>query len=122
MCQEAVICFFALKYISSRAITAEFESVSRTEGLAIQTVKKWRNGFAEGRTALDDDRNSGRPLRNNESEIISSMVEEAPFHSWKVLCRQFRIARTTCLRIQREKINLRWAPDALNEYEKGEKR
>jgi hypothetical protein len=54
------------------------------------------------------------------------MLKEKPFASCKVLCRHFRIAKTTCLKILHDnlgmkKFNLRWVPYALNSSQKAER-
>jgi transposase len=124
--QRAVIRFFTLKGLPSRAIAAELESVYAGEALALSTVKKWRKRFAQGRTALCDDPRSGRPLMNDLAEAIASMLKERPFLSCKVLCRHFRIAKGSCLRILHDnlgmkKLNLRWVPHSLDANQKGER-
>jgi transposase len=97
--QRAVIRFFTLKGLPSRAIAAELKSVYAADALALPTVKKWRKRFAHGRTSLCDDPMSGPPLTNDLTEAITSILKERPFLSCKVLCRHFRMAKASCLRI-----------------------
>jgi hypothetical protein len=97
--QRAVIRFLMPKGLCASAIAAKLKSVYETEELALSTVKKGHKPFAEGRALLSDDPKSGRPLTNDLAEAISSMSKERPYLSCKVLCRHFRIAKGTCLRI-----------------------
>jgi hypothetical protein len=100
--------------------------VYKEDALALATVKKWYKRFVEGRTSLCDNPRSGRPLSNDLAEAMASMLKEKPFVSCKVLCRHFRIAKTTCPRILHDNLgmkrfNLRWVPHALNSTQKAER-
>jgi hypothetical protein len=126
MDQRAIIHFFTLKGLLSRAIAAELESVYAADALALLTVKKWQKRCAQGRTSLCDDPRSGLPLTNDPAESIASMLKECPFLSCTVLCRHFRIAKASCLRILQDdlglkKFDLRWVPPALDASQKGER-
>jgi hypothetical protein len=85
---RAVICFLTLKGLRPTAIASELQPVYKTGPLALSTVKKWRKGFAEGRTrtrtSFSDDPRCGRPLTitNGLAEAICSMLKERPwFHA-----------------------------------------
>jgi transposase len=109
-----------------KSIVAELRCVYKEDALALATVKKWCKRFVEGKTSLCDDPRSGRPLSNDLAEAIASILREKPFASCKVLCRHFRIAQTTCLRILHDNLgmkrfNLRWVPHALNSNQKAER-
>jgi hypothetical protein len=97
--QRAAIRFLKFKGIRAFAMPAEFRLVYETEAFAISTVKNWRKRFAEGRTSLCNDPMCGRSLINDLAEAIPSMSKESPYLPCKVLCRHFRIAKGTCLRI-----------------------
>jgi histone-lysine N-methyltransferase SETMAR len=121
--RRAVIRFFTLKGVSSRAITAELEPVYAGDALVLPTIKKWRKHFTQKRTSLCDYPRSGRPLTNDPAEAIASMLKERPFLSCKVLCRDFRIAKASCLRIlhddlRMKKFKLRWVPHTLDANQK----
>jgi histone-lysine N-methyltransferase SETMAR len=93
------------------------------DALAMPTIYKWHARFRDGRTELFDDPRSGRPRRSDLAEAISSMLEERPFLSCKLLARHFRIAKATCSRILREdlalqKFTLRWVPHRLHSTQK----
>jgi hypothetical protein len=95
----AVICFSMLNELKTRAIHTELESVDAPEAFTLPTVKKWRRYFHQKRTDLFDDPMSGRPLTNDVTDTIGSVLQERPFSSCEVLCRHFRIGRLTCLQI-----------------------
>jgi hypothetical protein len=89
-------------------------------------VKKWRSRFLQGRTTLFDDPRSGRPLTQDLAQAVRSMLDEKSFTSCRVLCRHFRIAKTTCLRILHDELglqqfHLRWVPHALSPNQKSER-
>jgi hypothetical protein len=57
------------------------------------------------------------------NEAISSVLKERPYLSSKVLCRHFRIAKGTCLRILHDmldmkKFHLCWVSHALDMNQK----
>jgi transposase-like protein len=117
--QRAVIRFLTLKGFLASPISAEFKSVHETEAVALVTVKKWRTRFAERRPSRYDNPRCGRSFTNDLVETISSMLKERPSLSYKILCRHFRIAMGTCLRILHDTLgmktfNFRWAPHALD--------
>jgi hypothetical protein len=65
------------------------------------------------------------PFTNDLAEVISSMLKERPHLSRKVLCRYFRIAKGTCLRILHDTpgmkmFHFRWVPHALDTNQKFE--
>jgi hypothetical protein len=65
-------------------------------------------------------------LTNDFAVAIGSMIEERPFSSCKVLCRHFRIGKTTCLQILHNKLGLkkihpRWGTHALSTNHKSER-
>jgi hypothetical protein len=95
--QRAVICFLTLKSLRASALPAKLKSSYEQEELAIFTAKKWRKRFAEGRTSQYDDSRCEKPLINELTEAISSVLKERPCLLCKVLCRHFRIAKGTCL-------------------------
>jgi hypothetical protein len=89
-------------------------------------VKKWRLRFLQGRTALCDNPRAGRSLTQNLAEAVPSMIGGKPFTSCRVLCRHFRIARTTCVRIYHDELGLqkfrfRWVPHALSSNQQAER-
>jgi transposase len=104
--QRAVLRFFTLKGLNPQQIYSELESVYHEDALALPTIYKWHVRFRDGRTELSDDPRSDRPRRSDLAEVISSMLEERPFLSCKLLARHFRIAKVTCLRILREDLAL----------------
>jgi hypothetical protein len=104
---RAVIRFFTLKGLKTRAIHIQFESVYGPAALALPTVKKWRRRLRHGRTDLFDDSRSGRLLTNDLAGAIGSTLEERPFSSCKVLCLHFRVGKVTCLRILHDKLRLK---------------
>jgi hypothetical protein len=117
--QRAVIRFLTFKRLYAGTIVAEHRCVYKEDALALALIKKSCKRFAERRTSLCDNPRSGRPLANDLAEAIASMLEEKPFASCKVLCRHFRIAKTTCLRILHnnlgmKKFNLHCVSHALN--------
>jgi hypothetical protein len=105
--QQAVVRFFTLKGLKTRAIHTEFKSVIGPEGLALATVKKWRTHLHQGRVELLDAPRPGGPLLNDLAAAIGSMLKESPFSSCRVLCRHFRIGKATCLLIIRDKLDLK---------------
>jgi transposase len=118
--QRPVIRFLTLKGLKLKAIFAELESVYGDAALALATVKKWRKRFHEGRTDLFGDCRSGRALTHNLVEAVRSMLVERPFMSCEILCRHFRVAKGTYLRILHgdlglKKLHLRWVPHTLDE-------
>jgi transposase len=124
--QRAVVRFYTLKGVKSKKICMKLTAVYGTESLALATVKKWRLRFSQGRRDLFDDPRSGRPLTHDLSQAISSMLEERPFSSCKMLCRHFRIGKAMCLRILHDslglkKLHLRWVPHTLSANQKSER-
>jgi hypothetical protein len=124
--QGAVISFLTLTDLRTSAIAAELKSVYKIEALAFSTVKKWRKRFAEGRTSLHGDPRCERPLANDAAEALFFMLKETPYLSCKVLCRYFRNAKGTCLRILhdtlgRKKFHLHWVSHALDTNQKVER-
>jgi hypothetical protein len=124
--QRAVVRFLTLKGLHAGAIVAELRWVYKKDALGLATVKKSCKHFVEGRTGLFDNPRSVRLLSKDLAEVIASIPKEKPFASCKVLCRHFRIAQTTCLRILHDnlgikKFNLRRVPHTLNSTEKAER-
>jgi transposase len=124
--QRAVIRFLTLKGLKSKDILAKLEGVYGEGVLSLAAVKKWNKRFREGRTDLFDDPRSGRPMTHDLGQAIRSMLVERPFTSCKVLCRHFRVAKGTCLRILHDelglkKLHLRWVPHTLDQAGKNER-
>jgi transposase len=97
--------------------------VYHEDAFAPPTICKWHARFRDRRTELSDDPRSGKPRRSDLAEAISSMLEERPFLSCKLLSRHFRIAKAMCSRISRkdlalQKFNLRWVPHRLDSTQK----
>jgi hypothetical protein len=116
--QRAVIRFFSLKGLKAKGIQDELESVYGTDACKLLMVKKWRLRFLQGRTTLFDDPRFGRLLTQDRDEAVRLMIGEKSFTSCRVLCRHFRIAKTTYLRIlhdelRLQKFHLRWVLHAL---------
>jgi hypothetical protein len=82
-----------------RAITAELQSVYETGALTLPTTMTWCKRFADRSTLPRDNSRSGRPLTNDLTETIESMLDDRCFLSCAILCRDFLIAKATCLRI-----------------------
>jgi transposase len=123
--QRAVIRVFTLKGLKAKPIQAELESVYGTDACKLSMVKKWRSRFLQGRTTLFNDPRSGRPLTQDLAEAVRSMLDEKPFTSCRILCRHFRIAKTTCLRILHDELGLQqfhlhWVPHALLSNQKSD--
>jgi hypothetical protein len=124
--QRAAICFLTFKGLRASAIAAALKSVDETEEFAISPVKKWRKHITEGRTSLYHDPSYGESLTNDLSEAISSILKERSYLSCKVLCRHFRFAKRTCLRILHDilgvkKSHLRWVLHDLDTNQKAER-
>jgi hypothetical protein len=129
--QRAVIRFLALKGLCASAIAAELKSVYDPEALALSTVEKWRKRFGEGKTSRYDDPGCGRlqTITNDLAEAISSMLKEGPYFSCRILCRLFRIAKGTCLRILHGKLGMKkfhlccvpWVLNAMDPNQKAER-
>jgi hypothetical protein len=105
--ERTVISFLTLKDLRASAIAAKLQSVCETEALLISSVKEWRKPFAEGRTSSYDDPKCGRPITNGFAEAISFILKERPCLSCRVLCRHFRIAKGTCLRILQDMLGMK---------------
>jgi transposase len=105
--QRAVIRFFTLKGLGVQQIHSELESVYHKEALTFSTGYKWFARFRVGRTKLSNDPRSRRPRESDGATGISAMLEERPFVSCKLIARQFRVAKTTCLRMLREDLGLK---------------
>jgi transposase len=105
--QRAALRFLTLRRLNPQQIRSELESVYPEHAFALPTIYKWHARFRDGRTELSDDPRFGRPQRSDLSEAVSSMLEERPFLSCKLLARHFRIAKTTCSRILREDLALK---------------
>jgi hypothetical protein len=124
--QRVIIRFFTLKGLKAKVIQAELESVYGTNAYKLSMVKKQQLRLLQGRTTLFDDPRSGRCLTQDLAEAIRSMLAEKPFDSCRTLCRHFRIAKTTCLRILRDelmlqKFHLRWVSHVLSSNQKSER-
>jgi hypothetical protein len=52
--QRAVVRFLTLKWLKSGQIVTELEAIYGSDSLTVATVKKWSNGFRQGRTDLFD--------------------------------------------------------------------
>jgi hypothetical protein len=123
---RAVMRFVTLKGLKGKAIQAELESVSGMDACKLYMVKKRRLRFLQGRTTLFDDPRSGRPLTQDLAEAVRSMLAERLFTSCRILCRHFRIAKTICLWIFHDKLelqqfHLRWVPHARSSNQKSER-
>jgi histone-lysine N-methyltransferase SETMAR len=123
---RAVIRFFTLKGLKAKPIQAELESGDGTDACKLSMLKKWRSRFLQGSTTLFDNLRSGRPRTQDLAEAVRSMLNEKPFTSCTVLCRHFRIVKTTCLwilhdELQWQKFHLRWVPHALSSNQKSER-
>jgi hypothetical protein len=116
---RAVICPFGLKGLSARDIAIEIASVYDLEAPAFPILKNWRRRFLLGRTALCDDPTAGRPFTNCLAEAMTSMLQETPFISCKILCRYIRRAKGACPQILQERLGMKmlhlcWVPRALD--------
>jgi hypothetical protein len=121
--QSAVIRFFTLNRLSVQQIHSELESVYHKEALTLSTVYKWSACFQVQRTKLPNDPRSSMPGETDVATGISAMLEERLFFSCKLIARNFRVAKTTCLRILREdlglkKFHLRWVPHTIDPTQK----
>jgi hypothetical protein len=105
--QPVVICFLRLKGLRASANAAGLELVYETEALALSIVNKWCTRSAEGRTARYDDPSCGSPVINDSAEAISLVLKERLCLSCTVLCRHFRIAKGTCLRILHNRLGMK---------------
>jgi hypothetical protein len=74
---------------------------------AFVPVKDSRKHFTEGRISMCDEPRSRRPLTDDVTDAIGSMLKERPFISCKVLCRHFHIAKTRWLRVPRERFGMK---------------
>jgi hypothetical protein len=88
-------------------------------------MKKGGKRFAEGRTSPYHGPMRGRPLTNDLAEAICFMLKERPCLSCRVLCRHFRIAKGTYLRILHDtlgmkKFQLCWVSHALDTNQKAD--
>jgi hypothetical protein len=99
MKQRAVIRFFTLRRLTPKAIHIEFVLVYEEDTFVLHTIYKWYHRFGEGRIDFGDDPRPGRPLFDDLTQAIATMIEECPFISCKILCRYLRIRRQMCLRI-----------------------
>jgi hypothetical protein len=118
--------FFFLKGLNPGNIYAEFISVYGIDALVLQTLYKWHKRFAQGRTELFDDPQSGRPLQNDLAEAIRIMLQECPFTSYKRLYARLKLPRVTCLYILHKvlllkEFNLRWVLHTLDSNSKAER-
>jgi transposase len=116
--QCAVIRYFALKSLSIAEIAIELHSVYVTDALQYSTVSHWRLRFRNGSNDLFNLARSGRPSRSDLAAPIQSLLQQIPFVSCKVLCRNLKIGKATCLRalhdnLHLEKFSLRDVPHSL---------
>jgi hypothetical protein len=124
--QRGVVRLFTLKGLSPRDIHTELKSVYEDEALCVRAVYEWHERFMQGRMELFDNPRSGRPLQNDLADALRAMIQVFTFTSCKCLCIHFRIAKTTCLGIlhdvlQVKKFNLRSVPHSLDDAQKAER-
>jgi hypothetical protein len=122
MKQGAAVRFLILKRSSAKGVWADLEGVYGLEALCLSPVRKWRNGFANGRIALEDDPRSGRPPQNDLSESIRALIETSPFLLCKPMCQKLRMAKKTCLHVLHKSLGfrkcyVRWVPHLMTENE-----
>jgi transposase len=96
--QRAVIRYFTLRNLSVAEIATELQSVYGTDALQYSAVSKWRLRFKDGSDDVFDLAHSGRPSPSDLAARIQSLSQQFPFISFKVLCRELKIGKATCLR------------------------
>jgi hypothetical protein len=97
--QRAVVHFFTLKGLSPKDVHTELESAYVHEGLCLRPVYRWHKPLMHGRTKRFHDPRSGRSLQNDLADSIRTMIQEFTVTLYEHLCGQFRLARSTCLRL-----------------------
>jgi hypothetical protein len=108
MRQLPITRFVMLKGLHARALATEPDHVYHADGPAFPPVRKWCNGFAEGRTVVWDDPRSRRTRTSELPEAITSKLKERACFSGKVICGNSGIAETTNVRIQHENLDMKF--------------
>jgi transposase len=121
--ERAAIRSLILKNLSVAKIAIELQTVYGTDALKYSTVSKWRLRFQDGSDDLVDLTCSGRPSRIDLAAPIQPLLQQFPFISCKLLCRELKIGKATCLHVLHddlhlEKFNLRYVPPSLEADQK----
>src|SRR5277367_2967459 len=70
---RAVIKFLTKEGVQSNEIHERLVNVYGTSAPSIRTVEIWAIEFRRGRSSLEDDPRSGRPLTTHSSEIVKKV-------------------------------------------------
>jgi hypothetical protein len=121
--QRAVIHYLTLKNNNVAEITTELQSLYGTNALKYSTGSKWVWVFRTARTTYLIEYVLKRPSRSDLAAPIQSSLQQFPFISYKILCRNLKIGKATCLRVLHndlhlEKFNLPSVPHSLEADQK----
>ncbi len=119
----------ALLGISAKDVLIELETVYGVHAPKYSTVAKWVALFREGRTKLNDDPRSGRPItvhKNANIELVRAIIEENPHANFDILEEETSINRFTLGEIMHKSLGLRklasrWIPHFLTDYNRKER-
>jgi hypothetical protein len=113
-----MIRYLALKNLRVAEIVTELQSVYGTDALKYSMVSKWRLRFQDGSDDLFDLAHSETPSRSDLAAPVQSLLQQFPFISYELPCRNLKIAKATCLLVLHddshlEMFNLRYVPHSL---------
>ena len=101
----------------------EFETVYGVGSIARSTVQFWFDRFSDGDFDLCDKKHTGRPIIEDLSGQILSILEDEPYASTKYIASILQVDRKTVKgrllhHLHYRKLSCRWIPHILTETQK----
>lgn len=118
-----IIHFLVFRDTSNREIFNQLREVYGNKSPCQKTINTWAARFRKGEENVDDSERSGRPKSIDLSNSISSLLEDFPFISAKLISKELRVPYSTIKyylknELSMKKYTLRWIPYSLNEEQK----
>jgi hypothetical protein len=119
-----VIKFLWLSGKSSRDIVDEIQRVCGDGKVSLRTVQRWTCRFKNGEISLEDRERSGRPKNMELRKDVQALIDEDPFA--REIAHHLGCDKDTVVKILREdlqmsKVNVRWIPKQLSDFQKSER-
>jgi hypothetical protein len=122
----SIIHFLWLRGASNERIMAQIKETYRDGVIYLQSLQRWSQDFAEGRTELDALPRPGRQTDPENADLIMEFLENKPYLSQNVLSRRLNLHHDPAHRSLRQEfglpnLNFEWIPHSPTESHKQER-
>ena len=120
---RAVVHYFFLNGIPAASAAAKLKATYGEQSMSRTGVLYWYKEFREGRESVLQAAKPGRPLKNENIDVIETILKEYPFASARFISYEVNLSLNTVIRILKEELHLkkryrRWVPKILNSDQK----